>query len=219
VPDDVAITELSREARAELRTVSKTAADYIGRHLVMAGRLIDDDPDLAYAHAQAARRALPRLAIVREAAGLCAYACGEWAEALSELRTYRRLSGSPEHLPLMADSERGLGRPERALALAESSDARKLDHAATIELRIVVAGARRDLGQPDAAVVALQGPELDSSRRDPWSARLFYAYADALLSAGRGDEARAWFVHAALADEDGATDAADRLAELDADAR
>jgi len=202
--------------RAELRTASKSAADAVAQHLVMAGRLIDEDPELAYEHAAYARRILPRLACVREAAGLCAYAVGNWAEALNDLRTYKRLTGSVEHLPVMADCERGLGRAERALALASGPDAARLDAAATVEMKIVVSGARRDLGQLDAAVVALQGPQLNRDRRDPWSARLFYAYADALLAAARPDEARDWFVAAVLADDEGDTDAADRLEDLDA---
>jgi hypothetical protein len=49
----------------------------------------------------------------------------------------------------------------------------------------------------------------------PWSARLFYAYADALLAAGRTEEARDAFARAAAADADSETDAADRLDELD----
>ena len=201
--------------RAELRTASKSAADAVAQHLVMAGRLVDEDPELAYEHAAYARRILPRLACVREAAGLCAYAVGKWAEALNDLRTYKRLTGSVEHLPVMADCERGLGRPERALALASGPDVGRLDAAAKVELKIVVSGARRDLGQLDAAVVALQGPQLDPDRRDPWSARLFYAYAEALLAVGRPAEARPWFVAAALADAEGDTDAAERIEELD----
>ena len=51
-------------------------------------------------------------------------------------------------------------------------------------------GIRRDQGLAEAAVVVLQVPELTSGRLRPWSARLFYAYADALLAAGRVDEAR-----------------------------
>ena len=128
----------------------------------------------------------------------------------------RRINGSVDHLPVMADCERGLGRPERALALAASPEARGLDRAGTVEMRIVASGARRDLGQPEAAVVSLQGADLDRNRRDPWSARLFYAYADALLAARRRGEAREWFVAAALADAEGDTDAQERIDELDA---
>jgi hypothetical protein len=49
----------------------------------------------------------------------------------------------------------------------------------------------------------------------PWTARLRYAYADALLAAGREAEAREWFAKAVEADRDGSTDASDRLAALD----
>jgi hypothetical protein len=114
----------------------------------------------------------------------------------------------------MADCERGLGRPEKSLELAASPDAARLDAAGRIELSIVASGARRDLGQPDAAVLLLQGPELRPTRRRPWSARLFYAYAEALLAAGRRAEALTWFGHAADADDQGETDAEERLVEL-----
>jgi tetratricopeptide (TPR) repeat protein len=208
-------SELPRDARSELRSVSKETADLVARHLVMAGRLLEDDPQAAYAHAEAARRRLPRIAVVREAVGLCAYANENWSEALAELRASRRINGAVDHLPVMADCERGLGRPERALELAASADARRLDRGGTVEMRIVVSGARRDLGQAEAAVVSLQGADLDPDRRDPWSARLFYAYAEALVAADRVDEARTWFVSAALADDEGATDAAERIEQLD----
>jgi tetratricopeptide (TPR) repeat protein len=183
-------------------------------HLVAAGRAIDDDPALARRHAWYARSLAPRLAIVREAAGVTAYAEGDFAAALAELRAVRRMTGDPSGLPMMADCERGLGRPDRALALARDPDTRRLDPAAKIELGIIVSGARRDRGEYDAAVVALQGPALDSDQLQPWSARLWYAYADALLDAGRTADARKWFESVAAIDEGGETDAEERLAQL-----
>ena len=106
-------------------------------------------------------------------------------------------------------------RPDRALAVIREADVSRLDRATQIELLIVESGIRRDQGLADAAVLALQVPELTSSRLHLWSARLFYAYADALLAAGRADEAREAFARAAAADAGGETDAADRLDELD----
>ncbi|MGH3569586.1 MAG: hypothetical protein ACRDRH_26950 [Pseudonocardia sp.] len=179
-----------------------------------AGTLVDEDPELALQHARYARRRASRIAVVREAAGIAAYHAGEWNEALGELRAARRMGGGPGHLAVMADIERALGRPERALELAGGPEVKELGRAETIELAIVAAGARRDLGELDAAVVGLQIPELDPTRREPWSGRLFYAYADNLLTAGREPEALQWFVHAADVDEDGGTDAARRIAEL-----
>jgi tetratricopeptide (TPR) repeat protein len=185
----------------------------VARYLVAAG--LADDPEQGYAYSQAAKRLAARVGVVREACGIVAYRTGRWAEALSELRAARRLTGRDDYLPIMADCERALGRLDRALALVREASTADLDRATRIELRIVESGIRRDQGLSDAAVLALQVPELTSSRLRPWSARLFYAYADALLAAGRADEARDAFARAAQADPDGETDAADRLDELD----
>ena len=174
-----------------------------------------DDPEQGYAYAQTAKRLAARVGVVREACGIAAYQTERWAEALSELRAARRMTGRDEYLPMMADCERALGRLDRALALVREASAANLDRATQIELRIVESGIRRDQGLPDAAVLALQVPELTRGRLRPWSARLFYAYADALLAAGRADEARDAFARAAEADTEDETDAADRLDDLD----
>ncbi|HEV7650592.1 MAG TPA: hypothetical protein VGP26_20790 [Actinophytocola sp.] len=207
--DDIQYADLDPEARRELRSLAKPTAELVGRHLVAAGRLIDDDPELALEHARFARSRAARVALVREAAGLTAYHAGHWAEALGELRAVRRMSGGQVHLPVMADCERALGRPERALELATEAG-KDLPKDIAVELRIVAAGARRDMGQLDAAVVALQGPDLDPKAREPWSPRLFYAYADNLEAAGRTDDAIRWFLNAAEADAEEETDAAER---------
>ena len=212
--DDITTANLDPEVRRDLRGLQKDTANSVARHLVAAGMLVDDDPELALEHARFARTRASRIAVVREAAGITAYHAGEWAEALSELRAARRMGGGPGHLAVMADIERALGRPERALDLSRGPEVRELDRAESIELLIVAAGARRDLGELDAAVISLQVPELDPARRDPWSARLFYAHADNLLAAGRESDALEWFVHAANADSDGETDADLRIAEL-----
>ncbi|WP_376771254.1 tetratricopeptide repeat protein [Rhizomonospora bruguierae] len=213
LPDDVDAADLAPEVRAELRSLSRPVAETVARHLVMTGRVIDDDPEEALAHALAARRMASRIAAVREATGLAAYRAGEWQTAVSELRTYHRMSGRQTHLAILADCERALGRPERAVDLYRSADREQLEQAEAIELLIVGAAARADMGQQDAAVSMLQVRELTADA--PWVSRLRYAYADALLSAGRRGEAREWFVRVAEADEEGETDAAERLLELD----
>jgi len=214
LPDDVTAAELDADVRRDLRGLQKETAETVARHLVAAGSLVDEDPEQALAHARYARSRASRIALVREAAGIAAYHAGEWAEALGELRAARRMGGGPGHLAVMADIERALGRPERALDLARGPEARELNRAEAIELAIVAAGARRDLGELDAAVVGLQLPELTPAARDPWSARLFYAYADNLAAAGREADAVEWFMYAADADEAAETGAAGRLAEL-----
>nr|WP_235967265.1 Replicase polyprotein 1ab [Micromonospora rubida] len=163
----------------------------------------------------AARRLASRISAVREAVGLAAYHTGEWQTAIAELRTYHRMTGLQSHLAVLADCERALGRPERAIDLFRGADQEKLDQAVSIELLIVAAGARGDLGQKDAAVAMLQVRELTSEATESWAGRLRYAYADALLAVGRNEEAREWFSRAADVDTDGETDAAERLLELD----
>lgn len=209
--------DLDRDARAELRSLPASLADKVATHLVAAGHLLDEDPQRARDHAWYARSLAPRLAVVREAAGITAYRAGDYSAALAELRAVRRMTGDPSHLPVLADAERGLGRPDRALALARDPDVRRLDPAARVELAIVASGARRDRGEHEAAVVALQGAALDSDRLQPWTMRLWYAYAEALLDAGRTAEARRWFESVAAIDEAGDTDAEERLAAITGD--
>ncbi|WP_190394816.1 tetratricopeptide repeat protein [Nocardiopsis deserti] len=177
--------------------------------------LLDEDPERAYAHAAYARRKASRVPGVREASGVAAYTVGKWQEALSDLRAARRMSGRDNFLALMADSERGLGRPERALEITNDPAAKDLDVADRIELRIVASGARRDMGDTKAALAELQVPELKERRARPWVARLFYAYADVLEELGREDDAREYFSRASAVDSDGVTDADERLAALE----
>ena len=221
VPEDVTWHDLDRQARAALRSLPKEMAERVGAHLAMAGLLIDDDPELARKHTDVARRLAARVAVVREACALTSYACGDFDTALQELRAHRRLSGDQRHLPLMADCERGLGRPQRALELAASPEARTLPPDVARELRIVVAGARCDLGQPEAALALLGAdPALSASLPaagagvDASVVRLRYAYADVLEQLGRTEEAEQWFARVAAIDSDVITDAAERAAGL-----
>ena len=193
LPDDVSFSELDRDARGRLRTLSKDNAEDVGRHLVMVARLIDTDPELAYEHAQEAVRRGGRVDIVREAAGLAAYRTGRYAEALRELRTVRRLNGSSEHLPVMADCERGLERPERAIALAASPEAETLEASAKVELAIVVSGARGDLGELDAALAVLDQIEIPRGER-LLEARVAVARSLVHEAAGRESDAAAALV-------------------------
>lgn len=185
----------------------------------MAGQLIDEDPELAYSHAEAARRRAARLPIVREAAAETAYAAEHFDVALSEFRALRRMTGTHDYLPVMADCERALGRPQAALKLAKESRRYDLDPAQQVEMTMVEAGARADLGQHPESMRILKaaidsytapGEEARLSK-----ARLRYAYADALLQAGREAEARDWFVVAAKLDVEAETDAQERVDQLD----
>lgn len=201
--------------KIQLRTLSKENAEGVAQHLVMVAELLDVDPEAALAHAETAVRRAGRVAAAREALGLVAYRLGDFARALGEFRTVRRLSGSPHLLPLMVDCERALGRHDKALELAQSDDAKNLAIDDRVELAIVVSGIRRDMGQLDAAAAGLTDLVKRLSPNRPSAARLYYAFADAKLAAGDALEAREWFARAADADHELTTDAAERLDELD----
>jgi len=197
--------------RHALTSLGPVLSEIVGRHLAAAGLLVDEDPTLALAHAQYAKAKAARVPAVREAVGIAAYAAGDFPLARAELRAAHRMTDAPELIPLLADCERALGQPERALELAASVPSRALSRDDRIELAIVVSGARRDLGQAEAALRALPTAELESDRVDGPLLRLWYAYAEALLAGGRTDDAAQWFAAVANADPDGITDAAERL--------
>jgi tetratricopeptide (TPR) repeat protein len=218
VPEDVDTRSLHRAVRAELRSLPKDLAEIVAGHLVMAGRLVDEEPELAYAHAEAARRRAARLPIVREAAAETAYAAGRYDVALSEFRALRRMTGTDDYLPVMADCERALGRPQNALKLAKESTRRQLDPALRTEMIIVEAGARADLGQLAEAQRILERArpaEVPTPALAGPYARLRYAYAGLLLRSGHPAEARDWFASAAELDAEQQTDAQQRVDELD----
>ena len=209
IPEDVTGEELEKSVRAELLSLSAENAKVVARHMVCVNLYMDEDPELSHKHAVAAAHHAGRLAVVRETAGYAAYRAGHYEIALKELRAANRISGDVSMWPVMADCERGLGNPLKALNLAGSAEVKRLAKPEEIEMRIVASGARRDLGEFEAAVVTLQCKEL-KNESDEWALRLRYAYADALHASGRLEEAREWFAKCALLDEDEMTDAQER---------
>ena len=215
LPEEVTGRELDRSVTAQLKGLPEKLAARVARHLAAAGMLVDEDPETAYQHALAARARAPRLAVVREATGEAAYAAGHYAEALAELRAAKRMNGATAYLPIMADCHRALGQPDQALKLAKSPSVVNFAPEAKAEMTIVEAGARRDLGQIDAALRTLELAPLTSKSRASWVVRLRYAYADALEAAGRETDALAWFHRTDAVDADEITDAAERAERLE----
>ena len=209
IPDEITGEELEKSVRAELLSLSAENAKVVARHLVSINIHMDSDPELAHKHGIAAAHHAGRLAVVRESAGYAAYRAGHYEIALKELRAAHRISGDVSMWPVMADCERGLGRPLKALNLAGSEEVKRLAKPEEIEMRIVASGARRDLGELDAAVITLTCKELKTENEE-WAVRLRYAYADALDTAGRKEEATEWFAKCAAIDHDELTDAAER---------
>lgn len=214
LPADLDINDLDPLVLQDLKVLSKDNANTVAKHMLMAALVMDDDPQLSLVHARAAKDRAGRISVVRETCGIAAYHAQQWSEALSELRAARRISGGIGLIAVMADCERGLGRPEKAIEIAREAENAPLDAETRIELAIVVAGARQELGQLDSALLALEAVNPNPVNQDLTSARLSYAYADALLNVGRTEEAKLWFEHAATQDVDKLLDAQQRLAEL-----
>jgi tetratricopeptide (TPR) repeat protein len=217
LPEEITGKELDRSVLDQLSGLPEKLAARVARHLAAAGALVDEDPETAYRHALAARARAARVAVVREAAGETAYTAGHFAEALAELKAAKRMNAATDYLPVMADCERALGRPERALALAASPAVAKLPQHLRIEMTIVESGARLDLGETDGALRTLERAPLRSISREDWVVRLRYAYAHTLEAAGRRDEALEWFHRTVAVDANEITDAPDRIAALEAE--
>ena len=201
LPADVTPQDLASAARNELKTLSKENAEQVARHLAMAARLIDDDPQLAHQHALAASRSAGRIAVVRETVAITAYAIGDFALAVRELRTFRRISGRDDQIALLVDSERGVGRPDRALEVGRAVDRAALPVEVRVELAIAMSGARLDLGENERALQELEIPELDPDHAFSWSPGLFAARAAVLEELGRLDEAAQWQRRAEIAED------------------
>jgi 23S rRNA pseudouridine2605 synthase len=185
IPSEITPEDLEYGVRVQLKTLTPENADMVARHLAMVSLLIDDDPKLAHKHAVAAAYRAGRLALVHETVGITAYAIGDFSLALRELLTHRRLTGSNDQLPLIIDSERGLGRPERGLQAANGVDRKTLEPGVRINLAIALSGARLDLGQTQEALEELEIAELTPKRVLPQSPLLFRSYAECLREVGR----------------------------------
>ena len=200
IPDDITEKDLELGLRVQLKTLTPENAERVARHLAMVGLLIDQDPELAHEHALAAASRAARIAFIRETVGITAYTVGDFAVALRELLTFRRISGSNDQLPLMVDCERGLGRPDRALELGRSVDRADLLPGVRVNLAIAMSGARLDRGENDLALAELQIPELNPEKVFPYSVPLFFAYADTLEILGKEAESKRWASLAERAD-------------------
>ena len=186
-------SELDGDAARALMTLSGPNRDIVARHLVMAGQLIDLDPEAAYQHAQAAVSRAGRVDVVREAAALTAYASGRYEEALREVRAVRRMRGDESLRAVEADAERGLGHPDKAVDIIDATDASSLELAEQVELVLVSSGARADLGQSDVGLVIVDDAlaVLPASADDELRRRLMEVKAERLTELGRTEEAEA----------------------------
>ena len=192
LPEDVSAKDLESPARMALRALSRLNAENIARHLVMTQRLLETDPEVAYAHARYAASHAGRIAIVREAAGIAAYVAGLYSEALRELRAARRLSGMETMYRAMeVDCERALGRPDAALRSAQNALQLDLEDDERAELAIVVTGIYHDQGNDELALITIEDAIRKAPKDTETLRRLHSVRADRLEDLGRVREAEA----------------------------
>lgn len=190
LPEDVSAKDLDSTARMGLRALSRLNAENIARHLVMTQRLLETDPEVAYAHARYAASHAGRIAIVREAAGIAAYVAGLYSEALRELRAARRLSGMDTMYRAMeVDCERALGRPDAALRSAQNALQLDLEDDERAELAIVVTGIYHDQGNDELALITIEDAIRKAPKDTETLRRLHSVRADRLEDLGRVREA------------------------------
>lgn len=194
VPLDITGKELPGEIKSELRTLPEGLAAFVSKHLVAASVFLEDDPELAYQHALAAKTgSATRIAAVREVLGVTAYGVGNYSLALSELQAAKRISGQIQLLPLIADCYRALGKPEKAVEILQSKEAGKLAVEEYCELLLVVAGARKDAGNLDAAMDLVNNKVMTSGKPEESALRLRYFYANCALEKNDKALATEWF--------------------------
>ena len=189
IPEEITGKELEKREAFALQSLAVDNAERVAKHLVALTMFLESDPERAYWHGQSAAFRAGRIAIVRERAGIAALNFKKFQEAQKELRAAQRISGSPSVIPYLAQCELALGNPRKTLEIAGSVDPKVLSSAERVELRLAAAGARSALGQHDAAVVTLTCSELAQSDA-LWSKKLRHSYAQALVRAGRVDEAQ-----------------------------
>ncbi|HQR79686.1 MAG TPA: tetratricopeptide repeat protein [Actinomycetota bacterium] len=212
-PEEIFELELEPELLKELEAFGGRT-ETLAKHLLSVQVLAESDPEQAYLHAARLRERVPRSALARQTACIAAYRAAHYKEAVKDEAAYRRISGGFELVPIAADSERGLGRPERALAMVAEFEAERLDSDTRTELLIVGGGARRDLGDDEAARVLFQ-KAVRAARSPMASARARFALGDMLSATGDAEQARKWLQSAIDLDEDAVwTEARSRLEEL-----
>lgn len=190
MPEGMMWNMLSEDERERLRGLSKEHAENIGLHILAADSLVESDPKLALEHAKWAAHQASRVDFARETYALVAYRVGEYETALREFRTAYRMNRYPDYLPFMADCERALGHPEKAIELAMSEDAKNLVADSKAEMFIVYAGALGDLGQWDKAIEVIRRLSRSRGLPGPYRMRALQAEQNLLEQAGREQEAQ-----------------------------
>ena len=189
MPKGIEWRMLTTDDRERLRGLSKEHAENIGLHILAAYTLEESNPELALEHAKWVARQASRIDFARETLAFVAYRQGDYKLALREFRTAFRMNGFLDYLPFIADCERGVGEPKKAIEVAVSDDAKYLRGEAKAEMFLVYAGALGDLKMWDKAIEIVHTLGRSKGLAGEYRMRAVQAEQYFLEEAGRTDEA------------------------------
>ena len=189
MPKGIEWSMLSTDDRERLRGLSKEHAENIGLHILAAYTLEERDPELALEHAKWVAHQASRIDFARETLAFVAYRQGDYKLALREFRTAFRMNGFLDYLPFIADCERGMGEPKKAIETAMSDDAKYLRGESKAEMFLVYAGALGDLELWDKAIEIVHTLVRSKGLAGEYRMRAVQAEQYFLEQAGRSDEA------------------------------
>lgn len=201
IPEHITGHELNRNTKIQLKSLNKENSTLVAKYLVMAQILSETDTKLAYKYAKAAAKQASRISAVREAVAKTAYLNQDYQKAITEFRTFRRMTNSNTYNLEIATCELKLERPEKALEVIKTTNTTQLSKNQQIQLKIVEATARLALNENKAALTVLSIPELNPNRAFTFSPQLFYAYSKALAANGKHIQAEIWNTQAEKAAE------------------
>ncbi|GAA6123340.1 hypothetical protein BPY_14480 [Bifidobacterium psychraerophilum] len=191
MPKGMDWTMLSKEEKERLRGLSKEHAENVGLHMLAAYAIEEDEPELALEHAKWIARQASRIDLARETLAFIAYRQGDYKLALREFRTAYRMNGYLDYLPFIADCERGLGNPRKAIDVASSEESKQLLGDSKAEMFLVYAGALGDLGLWDKAIETVHTLSLAKGLSGGYRMRAVQAEQNFLEQNGRSEEALA----------------------------
>ena len=189
MPKGIEWSMLSTDDRERLRGLSKEHAENIGLHILAAYTLEERDPELALEHAKWVAHQASRIDFARETLAFVAYRQGDYKLALREFRTAFRMNGFLDYLPFIADCERGMGEPKKAIETAMSDDAKYLRGESKAEMFLVYAGALGDLELWNKAIEIVHTLGRSKGLAGEYRMRAVQAEQYFLEQAGRSDEA------------------------------
>lgn len=136
-----------------------------------------------------AKQLSPRASAIRELLGLSAYRSALWKEALTELRTYRRLTGDTIHMAVEMDALRAMGKADDVHKVWQELRERGGRPEALKEGRVVYASFLIDEGDVRGAW-EVANPHTLNKQPFEEDLRQWYVAAKAAALLGDGETAR-----------------------------